>query len=112
MAFSVLLLIAGIFLLQRKPLSVTLHKVWAMTWLPTAILLAAVNFLIQHTSLNQPASQSASPIPNSVALMLAIPIAILSLMLMCAYPIIVSIWFNRPAIKREYRTWKQQHPSF
>jgi len=95
-AFAVLLLIAGISLMKRRPIGRSLHLIYAIIGtVMTVINAVAIVLLIGETS-DMPDPMRYGMIGGGAG----------GVCLGLAYPIFLLIWFLRGPVAKEVKTWK------
>lgn len=111
LALGVLLLIAGINMVRRRRAAAKVSRIWAIARIVWAIPAAVATHYITVESLKimeQAAADSGQPMPAGMMgfMQMLGPIsAVFNLVLWCALPVFVLIWFSRQKIKDEVATW-------
>jgi len=98
LAIAVVLLLAGIYLLKRRPAAKLLHVTYALIQVFTAV----VNAILLVTTFLPSIRQSSAPehLKTSIIIgwVIGIPIGLV-------YPVFLLIWFCRPKIVQQVRQW-------
>ncbi len=104
---ALLLLVAGVMVLRRRPAGATLAVTWAILKMIVAVAASYVGYLVQGETMKAIAEAGQSP-PGFAAF--SGPLAILGLALGLlwgwAFPVFMLIWFARRPIRREVAAWQ------
>ncbi|MDY7009556.1 MAG: hypothetical protein SVV80_02240 [Planctomycetota bacterium] len=93
-AFAILLLVAGISLLRRRPAGRPLHLIYA----GVTIIMAVVGIVAMVSMINT------DSIPVEMRTVI-ITSAVFGILFGSAYPVFLLIWFLRPGIRNEVASW-------
>lgn len=123
LALAVLLLIAGIMMLQRKARSVMLSFYWSWMKIIAVIGSAALQAWIfsqqqefmQQMMQSMPNGESMPPeietFMGSFFAIVSVFSVIFILLIGWAYPIFLLVWLSRPGVKRHYQQWNELTPT-
>lgn len=105
-SLTVVLLIVGIGLLQRRAWSARLCPWWAAVYIVYAVISSIVNFFMQQDQFAE-MSQTTQPasIPPGFGKTVASFSFVFGLVWACALPVFMLIWFSRAKIKDEVASW-------
>ena len=109
---SFTLLMAGVAVVRRRPWCARLSVVWAIARVLWAIPASYVGYCIAIESfqaMEKASADAGRPMPNGFGVIMhslgAVGVAI-SLVVACALPAFVLIWFSRSKIKNEIAQWR------
>ena len=110
LALGFLLLLGGILLVMKKPVSRTILLVWAMLKIAFALWQAPLGLAFQKDLIplqQKMLSKGAEKTPDVSALMetMGPMIQIISVLWLCALPIFMLIWFMRAKIRMQVSGW-------
>lgn len=112
MAVAVLLLIAGIGLVQRRSWGVRAAKTWAWMRVLTAVWIVGVSAMAQRDQMAAAIQGPGAP-PGMPAFMLsgvAAGVVVLGLLWAWALPAFMLVWFRTRSVKAEIAGWRQAVP--
>jgi len=105
---TVLLLIAGIHLIRRRPSARTLHVAYAVCAAAAATAMLAMQLALAN-SMRWPGVFS--PMAGIWRAQM-IGMGIVNLVLQLAYPVFLLVWFSRSKIRQEVRGWGRAEPTY
>ena len=110
MVVSILLLVAGILLLRRRPAAGWLHLLYAVLGLTLAIVGAIVTYhAMEEVSASFEQSEGLEDMPPFVRAMMTSQMrsgSIMGVIFAAAYPAFLLVWFLRGPIRREIASWR------
>ena len=106
LGLTVLLLIFGIGLLQRRPWSAKMCSRWAMVYIIYAVINSFMTYSMQQAQFAA-MSQTTQPAPMPAGFEKTVAAfgLVIGLVWACALPVFMLIWFSRAKIKDEVASW-------
>jgi len=105
MAVGVLLLTAGIGMVQRRRWSVRAHTIWAVLAILQSGVGGVYGFLIQQSQFQTMKAGGMPPTPFPMEAFAAVGVLV-GLLFACAYPVFMLVWVFRSVIRDQVAGWR------
>lgn len=105
MAVGVLLLTAGIGMVQRRRWSVRAHAIWAVLAILQSGVGGVYGFLIQQSQFQAMKAGGMPPTPFPMEAFAAAGVLV-GLLFACAYPVFMLVWVFRSVIRDQVAGWR------
>jgi hypothetical protein len=105
MAVGVLLLTAGIGMVQRRRWGVRAHTIWAVLAILQSGVGGVYGFLIQQSQFQAMKAGGMPPTPFPMEAFAAVGVLV-GLLFACAYPVFMLVWVFRSVIRDQVAGWR------
>jgi hypothetical protein len=112
MIAAIMLLVAGVQCLRRKPATRTLHFAWIAVRVLAAIV-ATIAAYMQYNTQMAMINQAGTPLPagfGGFMMGMGVAMVFIGFLWAMAYPIFVAIWFMRSLVVAEINRWRSEGP--
>ncbi len=106
LAAAVVLIVAGVRLVQRRRVAVPLLWTWIVLKTLAAFATTAMTLYLQKIQFEATASQTAA-MPAGVTTIILVATGVLTLGWYLLYPAFIAVWILRPKIRAEVRGWSR-----